>query len=158
MNFKIILLSILLIFFVACNDSNNELSESIAHEHNSSEHDNHTNNEIQELTLNNGEKWKIDESTRFHTSNLVKIVEEFENQNSTNLDSYHKFADKMLLELQELINKCTMDGKDHDALHLWLEPVLNETKSIKNSDNINNISKSSAILIKDVKKFNNYFE
>jgi hypothetical protein len=50
-----------------------------------------------------------------------------------------------------------MEGPDHNALHLWLEPVLNDVKHLKNTDNEEEAKNAATVLSEDVRKFNQYF-
>ena len=156
---KLFLFAVLMALFTACNNTgttsaNTEVEH--AHQHDAITHD-HEAEGAHKLSLNNGAKWQTDESTRKHAATLNNMVNDFEKQTDKSLTAHHFFADKMQEELQQLINDCTMEGADHDALHLWLEPVLNDVKTLMNSANDEAAKTSAATLSEDVKKFNQYF-
>jgi hypothetical protein len=158
---KLLLAAALMTLFTACNnaDTTSANTESV-HEH-AQQHDaamqHHEAEATHGLSLNNGAKWQTDESTRKHATTLNNLADDFEKQTVKSLSAHHSFADKMQEELQQLINDCTMEGPDHDALHLWLEPVLNDVKALKNTGNEENAKAATTVLSKDVRKFNQYF-
>ena len=51
-----------------------------------------------------------------------------------------------------------MSGPDHDALHLWLEPVLKSTADLKNAKSMEEAEVISGAIIEDIDKFNTYFK
>lgn len=73
------------------------------------------------IVLNEGEKWPINEE-------MMPFIK----SSKQRLQNYHKDtnADYLLLATalkknnNQLISNCTMTGKSHDALHLWLLPHL----------------------------------
>lgn len=158
MQTKLILLAVITVSFMACNNADTSkinsgtVSEEQVHQHNASQDDTH------ELTLNNGVKWKTDESTRTHASMLNTYTDRFEKQTSRDLAAYHAFADQMQDQLQQLINGCKMEGADHDALHLWLEPVLKDVKALKNTSSTDEGDAATITLTEDVRKFDKYFD
>ena len=60
--------------------------------------------------------------------------------------------------LNKLITECKMKGADHDALHHWLEPVIEKTKELKSVDT----EEKGAIILSninhDLDLFDQYFE
>lgn len=162
---KNILLLLATTLMVACgNQSSQEQNIAATHEHShDAEHATHNHdhnaaptNETS-LALNNGAKWQADESTRKHTSALIKATEAFEQLAKKDLVAYHAYADEAQGILQELINGCTMEGPNHDALHLWLEPVLNDVKSLKDCKDEATALEKASILTTDIKKYPQFF-
>jgi hypothetical protein len=158
---KLFLAAALMIVFTACNNAdttsaNTETVHEHAQPHDTAMH-NHEAKATHGLSLNNGAKWQTDESTRKHAATLNNMVGDFEKQTVKSLSAHHSFADKMQEALQQLINDCTMEGPDHNALHLWLEPVLNDVKHLKNTDNEEEAKNAATVLSEDVRKFNQYF-
>lgn len=158
---KLLLLASLLMVFSACNQSPAHSSEANATKEHLHQHDEEIEHydvaNLKELALNNGAKWQTDQSTNKHAAALNVIADSFEKNSNINLDSYHEFADTVQKELQQLINDCSMKGPEHDALHLWLEPLLTDVKNLKNCDNPEEAKIASASLIKDVRKYNQFF-
>jgi hypothetical protein len=163
---KNILLLLATSLIVACGNQLNQEQDAAeaTHEHShDSEHATHEHSHDTEptnttsLALNNGAKWEADESTRKHTSALIKATDAFEQQPKKDLAAYHAFADEAQSILQELINGCTMEGPNHDALHLWLEPVLNDVKNLKDCKEETTAKEKATVLTTDIKKYPQFF-
>jgi len=89
-------------------------------------HDKHTATET--VPLNNGIKWKADEATKKNVAAMVQVV------NDSILHTASKrqqLAASIQSQLDTLIKQCRMKGAEHDALHVWLEKVLHDTKTMK---------------------------
>ena len=110
------------------------------------------------LTLNNGNKWQTDESTWLHAVNLNALVAVFETKEDSDIESYHGFAANMQEELGGLVKDCKMKGADHDALHLWLEPVMKDVNDLKKTATADEGKQIAETLTANVKKFDKYFK
>ncbi|MCC7402513.1 MAG: hypothetical protein IT214_13625 [Chitinophagaceae bacterium] len=119
----------------------------------SEQHEEH-NSVNSELQLNSGAKWKADSGTRAHVSELKSIVDGYEKSGSKD---FAPLATRLQESLNSLIDDCKMTGPDHDALHKWLEPLLEKVKELKDDSPANGYS-----LVKDISEhldvFQNYFE
>jgi len=51
-----------------------------------------------------------------------------------------------------------MKGADHDALHLWLEPVMKDVNDLKYAGTADEAKHIAATLNANVQKFNQDFE
>lgn len=51
-----------------------------------------------------------------------------------------------------------MKGPDHDALHKWLEPLLEETKELKNATEVKNAREKLKEIDERINLFAQYFE
>jgi hypothetical protein len=160
---KVMLASLILalsaVSLSACNTGNpsvkqNETASVPAKEHATEDHE-ELNRSI--LMLNNGAKWQSDESTRMHAGNLNAFADKFSKQNNAEIEAFHAFADDMQNELNQLVKGCQMKGAEHDALHLWLEPVITGVKELKKVGTTAGGKRVAQKLIEDVKKFNQYF-
>lgn len=109
------------------------------------------------LSLNHGEKWLSDENTRNHVAKLSDIFSSFSNKSRSGISDYQSLASDVQRELNGLIKDCKMSGPDHDALHLWLEPVLNSTAKLKSTQTMEDAEVIVESLIKEINKFNTYF-
>lgn len=110
------------------------------------------------LSLRNGAKWQTDESTRTHAAQLNTQVTVFNEKENLDLPAYHSFAADMQKELNGLTNDCKMKGPEHEALHVWLEPVLKEVNNIKTATTLENAKQATEKLTENVQKFNQYFD
>jgi hypothetical protein len=83
------------------------------------------------LTLNEGKKWKLDESTR---ENIKLIRQTFEKAAELTKPDYTTLAADLQVKSNKLVSECKMSGKDHDMLHLWLTDYLSSLKEMNSSD------------------------
>ncbi|MFA7616964.1 MAG: hypothetical protein WCY16_10330 [Weeksellaceae bacterium] len=166
MKLKLILLSSIFAFFMSCKDSNQtpetaETETEHHHDHDSDEmhsHDEHGMEAGTVLALNNGEKWKSDDPTSKHAQNLIGLDQEFRPRAAdANLEMFRNYADMLQQELNGMIKDCKMDGPDHDALHLWLEPVLHGVKELKNAETDEKAKKIDADLSEKIIKYDQFF-
>jgi len=111
-----------------------------------------------ELTLNNGAKWQSDASTRRRVAALESLIQTFGNNRAPELPAYHSLAQKAREEIDALIAGCRMEGAPHDALHLWLEPVMADVKSLQEAGTVDEASAISRQLSENVHKFKQYFQ
>lgn len=77
------------------------------------------------LSLNNGERWEMDDHTRAMSQKMQKTF--FSADHST-LEGLNTAGTALEQQLQELIAGCTMTGKAHDQLHVFLNehvPTIN---------------------------------
>ncbi len=74
------------------------------------------------LTLNDGETWSMDTHTRAAMARLAAIVAT--GGGATTAAAYHDVAKKLQDELKVLVRGCTMDGPNHDMLHVYLSALF----------------------------------
>lgn len=147
---KIIFIFAVTLFLYSCGSDSGkkETTESISHEH----HDSTA------LTLNNGAKWKADSITNQNVVNLKAIADNFKIKPFPTVVEYRVLGNDLSDGLNTMIQQCKMTGADHEALHHWLEPVLNDTKELKNvSDTATGRSVFNS-LDKQIDSYHTYFE
>ena len=147
---KIFFVFTVTLFFFACNSDSGkkETTESVAHEH----------QDTSALTLNNGAKWKADSITNHNVANLKTMTDNFRVKPSPIVAEYRLFGNDLSNGLNTMIQQCKMTGPDHEALHHWLEPILNETKQLKN---VSDTTKGRSIfntLDENIDSYHTYFE
>ncbi len=104
-----------------------------------------------ELTLNHGKKWQSDK----HTMNSVNSMEKtISIKKNTNYISLKKNLD---VELGVLIRGCTMEGKNHDALHIFLAKLIPLVELLK-SDNMEKAKSAKKKIKKLLESYSDYFE
>ena len=116
---------------------------------NSNERDN-TPSAVQ---LNNGSKWKADETTKRNVAAMMRV---FGDGNYADVAKKRELLVNMQSRIDTLINQCRMKGADHVALHAWLEKVLKDMKELKEGDDEHN--EAPAALEKDIESFYAFFE
>lgn len=110
------------------------------------------------LSLNQGAKWKSDLATLENVKNLQSIVEQAVKTPGPTLETYQKAADGLQAGLDKMIRECRMKGPDHDALHLWLEPLVQQVSSFKENKSTEEASANLELIQKQILLFSDYFE
>ena len=138
---------------LACN-AGNDKEKTTATEPATENHSDHAK-QATGLVLNNGAKWKVDSTTLTNVALLKNIVL---NAKKESLETYLQTATALQDGLSKMINECKMKGADHDALHQWLEPLMEKTKELKNANSIENAGTISGEIEKQINLFPQYFE
>lgn len=120
---KLLVVSAILFSFIACKDESRHENHD-DHEHQEEavvQEDNHHHDEIEEIVLDNGNKWKVVETMAIYIRNMEEAVNEFETLENKDYAVLAKTIDE---NITELTSKCTMEGQAHDELHKWLVPFI----------------------------------
>lgn len=83
------------------------------------------------LTLNSGDKWKADSSTYNNVMDIKNTSDMFKIQPFPSLNEYHILGNDLTKGINKMIQECKMTGPDHEALHKWLEPILENANQLK---------------------------
>lgn len=126
---RILALLAMVVSLAACHTKSSD-----AHVHNTNTVD--SNTVVEEptaaaKTLQKDGKWNADAATNKNVSQLQATAAKLNEQPRQKAEDYHAVSAALQTGLNQLIKECKMKGADHDALHLWLEPVLSETKELK---------------------------
>ena len=123
--------------------------------HSHSGHDNHEHHaKSKQLALNDGRKWNVDDPTNAYVRKMQGIVERFDSRGSSD---YNMLADSLRVQTTGMVVDCKMTGPDHDALHLWLEPVLNDVQTLAGKDEAE-AKKSYDHVKSSLVEYDTYFE
>lgn len=157
-----ILILIVSLFAISCNSGQKEnheqiVSDSIAPTDHEADMHSHDMSETG-IALNNGAKWKSDESTTKNVNALAKVTEEFKASGKTELVDYKKVAADLQSQIDNLIKECRMKGPDHDALHGWLEPLMKMVKDLKDSPDAKAAQEKFNEIDQQIARFTNSFE
>lgn len=107
------------------------------------------------LALNNGVKWKADANTVVNVDFMQKIMSGAKKES---MEDFSQTASSLQDGLNKMVSECKMKGADHDALHLWLEPLMEKTKELKNANSVETASSISGEIEKQINLFAQYFE
>ncbi len=164
---KFILPAALFFLFIlvqGCNQGGNEQAKSTTDtgEHAQSEqlegsHE-HQNTSSDKLALNNGAKWKADESTNKNVALLVATGNKFSTSSKRTLEDYHGFGKDISAGINKMINECTMKGAADEALHHWFLPVLQQTKTLGDATDTTGLGSVASGMIDRLHIYPNYFE
>ncbi|HEY0676881.1 MAG TPA: hypothetical protein VGD17_01300 [Chitinophagaceae bacterium] len=144
---KLIIYSAVL-FLAACADpagKHQSHDQEAAKEH--SDHADHAG----QLTLNNGKKWQLDQSTRENFAQISSML-----SGSAEGKDLNKLGTDLLNSTNELVSECRMKGPDHDALHIWLNDYMEDLKKLR--DPAGDKNKAYTLLQEDIQTFGEYFE
>lgn len=107
------------------------------------------------LALNNGAKWQADSTTRVNVTLLQRTIADAKTAKTAN---YLQTAAVLQEGLNKMVKECTMQGPDHDALHQWLEPLMEKVKTLKQADTAEKASAILADIEKHLDLFTQYFK
>ncbi|RLD23904.1 MAG: hypothetical protein DRI71_04130 [Bacteroidetes bacterium] len=148
-------------FAISCSNSrehNNESVKSNKTEANTEGDHNQSNTEIT-ISLNNGAKWNSDESTFTGMKRLELTLYNFNKENDApTVEAYNKLGVALANIDKDIISECSMEGKDHDQLHIILVPMLANVDVIKNGDDKIAAKENMDALTKSVAQFFEHFE
>ncbi len=110
-------------------------------------------NNIEGMDLNDGKKWQMDKHTR---ESFNEMAEYFLSKDIGLLsqDQLKEQGNILQSYLDNLIQGCTMQGKEHDQLHTFLMLYMPEVEALSKTGNKENALKAQYYL----KNYSNYFE
>lgn len=109
----------------------------------------------EEIQLNQGKKWKVDDSMMVYIRKMESTLLEF--RMSTEPTS-HQLANSLLSNIDSLTSHCTMKGPAHDELHKWLVPFIETVNQFSKSENDYEIAEGYKEIIRSFDTFNQFFE
>ena len=140
------LLILLTVAFTAC-------TSQVKTEKKGNENPNEQENTIMVIPLNNGNKWKADQATKKNVAAMVQVVND---GNYADTGKRRQLYANVQTKIDTLVIQCSMQGAEHEALHLWLEKVLKDMKKLKEEST--EYREVHATLKKDIAKFYAFFE
>lgn len=144
-----ILLPVLLM--QACAAGNDEQKTVV----NTTEEEHHHSHESEAIELNNGQKWKVDDSMMVYIVDLEQDIRAF-GGNTT--DEYKQLALALEQNIELLTSNCSMEGKAHDELHKWLLPFIELTEQFSASATQQDAENNLDAIRESVQDFHRYFE
>lgn len=137
--------------FFSCDNSTTIQSKESDNQVVNKEHD-HVS--FEEIELDNGNKWKVDDAMLVHIKNMEKDVIAF---NKGKQKEYVKLAENLQKNIGLLTSNCTMKGKAHDELHKWLLPYIEMVDKLSKSKNEVDSEKIFNDINDSFIEFNKYF-
>tara|TARA_R100000951_G_scaffold31025_1_gene26641 strand:+ start:836 stop:1345 length:510 start_codon:yes stop_codon:yes gene_type:complete len=135
---------------MSCNTSNDidmkEESKTVQIEETTS------NERSSEISLYNGEKWKVNEEMLPHIKKSEAVFTAFEGKD------YKQLSEDMMSHTNNLIQSCTMDGASHDELHKWLHPHIELITSLSEKSDQEVEEEVLPAIEKSFNTFHKYFE
>jgi hypothetical protein len=116
------------LFLASCDSHKNDKEK---HQHEETTVKSADEHETVKLTLNGGQKWKLDVPTR---ENIGLVKQVFVQAATSGKPDYNILAADLETKTNKLVGECKMSGKDHDMLHVWLTDYLAALNELKSSD------------------------
>lgn len=110
------------------------------------------------LELNNGARWKADSSTNNNVKDLQVIVEKFNSSTTSSVNTYNSTGSELQAGVDKMISECNMKGREHDALHKWLEPLIGEIAKLQKSATVEEAAEVIKHIEELLKLYPQYFE
>lgn len=110
------------------------------------------------LSLNDGKKWNADTATNNNVKSLQNIIDNFNRRQEKLLPAYKNAAADLQSGLDKMIKECKMQGPDHEALHKWLEPLIEKVKTLKQSSTKEDAVANLEAILAHLKLYTEYFE
>lgn len=150
---KLIMLTLIsATFIMGCSNTSSEKAkeQTVTAVHEEDQQD----EESEELELNNGQKWIVNEEMKPYILESETVLDEYIKAES---NDYTTLAAQLKEKNSGLIKSCTMKGASHDELHKWLHPHMELIKVLGNARD----PKEAAVIIskleKSFKTYHNYF-
>ena len=118
----------------------------------------HHHDEDHGLSLNDGKKWNSDESTNTNVQALQSAMEQFSSVQSPEMEDYKFLAANLQSAIDKLVKECRMEGKDHDMLHAWLEPLMKQVRELEASTETSGASAKTKEISAQLGLYPQYFE
>ena len=83
------------------------------------------------LELDNGKKWKTNTEMLPFIQEQEKLIDAYDSDTG----DYKKLAADLNSANEKLIKSCTMTGKSHDVLHVWLTNHMNTIQQLAKTEN-----------------------
>lgn len=146
-------LTVISLFLFSCSNISNEKSkeqtETVTHK------EYQHNDEMQNIELNNGEKWKVDTNMITHIRKMENDIISF---STVEKKDFKLLSKKLQSNIDLLTSNCTMKGKAHDELHKWLLPYIDMVKKLSEVKDETEATKQFENIQNSFTTFNQYFQ
>lgn len=150
---KTILLGLSVMLFWSCNNAgttNTENVEAAAENHTEA----HYNESSEPLSLNDGEKWIVNEEMKPFVAGGEELVNTYI---ETDQSDYKALAEELKEQNNLLVVNCTMTGTSHDELHKWLHPHMEMVKALGDESDAAKADQKVAEIRDSYKQYHEYF-
>ena len=151
---KKLLMLLCLSSLLACTNTENKKEPVVL----SAEEPHATEEKASTLTLNNGAKWKSDDNTNRNSNELQAIANRLTEKKVEGIADYTSIATDLQTGLDKMIKECRMQGADHEALHKWLEPLLENVRYMKEAKEEKSASEFYGKINERLQIYHQYFE
>lgn len=148
-----IILLISIAFFTACQSTEQKHDQATTTE--ADVHHDHEQAGDAGLSLNNGAKWKADASTNANVAAMNQISSQAA---PASLEDFTKTGNDLQTGIDKMIKECRMEGPDHEALHHWLEPLMEKNKALLGAKSVEEATEIFGDLKKQIELYPQFFE
>ena len=148
---KVIVLGMSSLILLSCNEASEKQTASQQTE---TQETQHYENNNQEIELNDGEKWVVNEEMKPFVVNGADLVGVYIQEGKSD---YEELAGQLKEQNNQIIKSCTMKGKSHDELHKWLHPHLELVKELENETDAVKANQIVAQLQDSYRQYHRYF-
>lgn len=106
------------------------------------------------LELDNGKKWKTNTEMLPFILEQEKLIKAYDDDK----DDYKILAAGLSAANDRLIKSCTMTGKSHDVLHVWLTNHMDKIQQLAKTENKQDAERLSEDLEHSMETYHQYFE
>ncbi|NDK55788.1 hypothetical protein [Pontibacter fetidus] len=108
---------------------------SCTHQHNEEAGHSKVHAAQSELSLNGTERWQADAATNENIQQLQQLMQDHLRQPDANdLEVVNELSNVLQLGFDEVFKECRMEGPEHDMLHVYLVPMLDDVKAMNTTD------------------------
>jgi len=127
------ILAVLIAMFVAVLIGGCDNGGHVSHEQHGHAHDQHANSDATalQLVLNDGERWQMDEHTRKMMAEMEAVFAAADHANQASLNAAGR---TMAQQIEDLVVGCTMDGKAHEQLHIFLGDYIPTVNALASAE------------------------
>jgi len=113
------------------------------------------NNWLKDIQLNNGIKWNANIET---TQGVNRMLEEIKKSSPKTVEEYVSLANKLNTEKNMIVEKCTMEGKSHDNLHIFLHPLIEKINHLLKVTTMKDGMEITNSIVENLEAYTYYFK
>lgn len=155
-----------LILLLSCKDNSqkeNSINTEATEQHSEASHEQHPDNAsiiysntwVSDMQLNDGDKWQANIETN---EGVLKMQNALKTHPTATIDDYHKLAVQLNETKNDVVKKCTMTGKSHDNLHIWLLPLIEKIDALLKTEKIEEAADIKLSIEESINGYYNYFK
>ena len=110
---------------------------------------------VNEIKLNNGNKWEANLET---TEGVDKMLNLVKSNDPKTVEDYHALASKLNEDKNVVVKKCTMEGPSHDNLHVFLHPLIEKIEALGKVSSTDEGAEVTANIQENLEGYYDYFQ
>ena len=113
------------------------------------------NSWVSDMQLNDGNKWQANIETN---EGVLQMQNTLKTHPTATIDDYHKLAEQLNETKNDVVKKCTMTGKSHDNLHIWLHPLIEKIDALLKIETVAEAEEIKHSIEENINGYYNYFQ